>query len=104
VNDTLDVKTAHQEDPPTWAEKHFGEVDLSDPRRNRRAVTIATAMATNPDRSIPQMFLNTYDIKAAYKRPARRQKMSKSNGRAFVIAARTSTNCWSVAENSTTAS
>jgi hypothetical protein len=62
MNDTLDVTTAHQEDPPAWAEKHFGEVDLGDPRRNRRAVTIATAMATNPDRSIPQMFLNTYYI------------------------------------------
>ena len=35
-------------------------------RRNQRTVTIATAMATNPDRSIPKMFLQAYDIKAAY--------------------------------------
>ncbi len=39
---------------------------MSDPRRNQRAVTIAAAMATNPAQSIPQMFLNSYDAKAAY--------------------------------------
>lgn len=62
----LNVTTMHQEAPLGWAEKHFGEVDLGDPRRNQRAVTIAAAMATNPDRSIPQMFINPYEIKAAY--------------------------------------
>lgn len=46
---------------------HFGEVELGDIRRNLRAVSIAAAMAANPDRSIPQMFLKAYDIKAAYK-------------------------------------
>jgi len=56
----------HQEAPLAWAEKHFGEVDLGDLRRNQRTVTIAAAMATNPDRSIPQMFLKTSEIKAAY--------------------------------------
>lgn len=49
-----------------WAATHFGEVELGDLRRNQRAVTIAAAMAANPDRSIPQMFINAYDIKAAY--------------------------------------
>ena len=39
---------------------------MGDLRRNQRAVTIATARATNPARSIPQMFLNPYDVKAAY--------------------------------------
>jgi hypothetical protein len=42
-------------------------VELGDLRRNQRAVTIAAAMAAHPHRSIPQMFLNAYDIKAAYK-------------------------------------
>jgi hypothetical protein len=61
------ITTIHQEAPKAWAERHFGEVDLGDIRRNERATTIATGMARNPDRSIPQMFLNTYEIKAAYR-------------------------------------
>src|SRR5262252_6626332 len=36
------------------------------PRRNQRTVTIAAAMAANPDKSIPKMFIHGYDIKAAY--------------------------------------
>lgn len=35
-------------------------------RRNRRAVTVAAAMATTPAQSIPKMFIHPYDIKAAY--------------------------------------
>jgi hypothetical protein len=31
----LNFTTIHQEAPPAWAEKHFGEVDLGDPRRNQ---------------------------------------------------------------------
>lgn len=62
----MNFTTVHQEAPPAWAEKHFGEVDLGDPRRNQRAVTIATSMAINPDKSIPHIFINRSDIKAAY--------------------------------------
>jgi hypothetical protein len=62
----LNITTIHQAAPGAWAEQHFGEVDLGDLRHHQRAVTIATAMATNPARSIPQMFLNPYDVKAAY--------------------------------------
>jgi hypothetical protein len=62
----LNITTLHQALPLEWAEKHFGEVDLGDRRRNQRTVTIAAAMATSPDQSIPQMFRHTYDIKAAY--------------------------------------
>ena len=62
----MNITTIHQAAPQAWAELHFGELDLGDLRRNQRAVTIATAMATNPARSIPQMFLNPYDVKAAY--------------------------------------
>lgn len=55
-----------------WAERHFGDVALGDLRRDQRAVTIAAAMATNPDQSIPQIFVRPYDVKATYeffKRP-----------------------------------
>lgn len=62
MNDT----TLHQEAPVAWAKKHFAEVDLGEVRRNRRTVTIAAAMAATPDKSIPQTFLRTYAIKAAY--------------------------------------
>lgn len=62
----MNITTLHQEAPPDWAETHFGEVDLGDLRRNQRVVTIATAMATNPAQSLPQMFLHPYDVKAAY--------------------------------------
>ena len=39
---------------------------MGEARRNQRAQTIAAAMATNPDKSIPKMFIHRYDIKAAY--------------------------------------
>lgn len=60
------VITAHEGDPLSWAERHFGDLDLGDLRRNQRAVTIAAAMASNPSGSIPQMFSNSYEIKASY--------------------------------------
>jgi Transposase DNA-binding/Transposase Tn5 dimerisation domain len=63
----LNITTIHQELPLAWAEKHFAEVDLGETRRNQRTVTIAAAMAANPDKSIPKMFIHGYDIKAAYK-------------------------------------
>jgi len=62
----LTVTTLHQDPPLAWAGKHFGEVDLGEVRRNQRTVTIAAAMAMNPDRSIPKIFIDRYDIKAAY--------------------------------------
>ncbi len=62
----MNVTTIHQESPLAWAEKHFAEVDLGEIRRNQRTVTIAAAMALNPDKSIPKMFIQAYDIKAAY--------------------------------------
>lgn len=62
----MNITNIHQNDPLEWADRHFGDIDLGDQRRNQRAVTIASAMASNPDQSIPQMFRNTYDVKAAY--------------------------------------
>lgn len=49
-----------------WARKHFEGIELGDPRRNRRAQRIAVAMAENPGLSIPQLFINVYEVKAAY--------------------------------------
>ncbi|MEW6212754.1 MAG: IS4 family transposase [Acidobacteriota bacterium] len=62
----MDVKSIHAQPPLEWAEKHFGDLELGDVRRNQRAVTISSAMAANPDKSIPQLFMHTYDVKAAY--------------------------------------
>jgi hypothetical protein len=39
---------------------------MSDVRRTNRVVTIAEAMASSPGCSIPAMFANPYDVKAAY--------------------------------------
>ena len=60
------VTTVHQQEPMEWARKHFGEVDLGDLRRDQRAVEIAAGFATHPDKSIPQVFINPYDVKATY--------------------------------------
>ncbi len=62
----MNITTIHQESPLAWSERHFAEVDLGETRRNRRTVTMAAAMAMNPDQSIPKMFIHSYDIKAAY--------------------------------------
>ena len=62
----MNVTTIHQQSPLAWAEKHFAEVDLGEVRRNQRTVSIAAAMAMNPDKSIPKIFTEAYDIKAAY--------------------------------------
>jgi transposase-like protein len=56
----------HSTEPRTWAEEHFGDLPFSDVRRSERAITIATAMASNPGASIPQLFAHPYDSKAAY--------------------------------------
>lgn len=50
----------------SWAEDNFGASHLSDERRIDRVVTISEAMASNPGKTIPQMFASTYDVKAAY--------------------------------------
>ncbi|MFL5698202.1 MAG: transposase DNA-binding-containing protein, partial [Ktedonobacteraceae bacterium] len=40
--------------PLLWAEATFGSVQLGDPRRTRRAVAIAHALATEPGASLPK--------------------------------------------------
>lgn len=50
----------------SWAEDNFGAAHLSDERRVDRVVTIGEAMASNPGKTIPQMFASSYEVKAAY--------------------------------------
>ncbi len=54
------------ESPQTWAKRHFGGIEMADVRRVARAVTVAEAMAKHPGHSIPQMFEQPYEVKAAY--------------------------------------
>lgn len=49
-----------------WSERHFGGIDLGDPRRNKRAVKIAEALAKKSGTSIPALFERSYDVKATY--------------------------------------
>jgi len=50
-----------------WAEAQFREAELADQRRVERLITIGTALVLYPGRSIPQLFANRSDVKAAYK-------------------------------------
>jgi Transposase DNA-binding/Transposase Tn5 dimerisation domain len=52
--------------PAEWALEHFGQVDLGDRRLNRRAVEMATRMATHPQASLPNQMANWGELKAAY--------------------------------------
>ena len=50
-----------------WAEENFGECDLGDVRRTRRAVTVARQMAEHPDGSTPDQAEVWSDLKAMYR-------------------------------------
>src|SRR5436190_19625160 len=41
-------------DAAAWAEETFGTADLGDKRRNRRLVQMASAIAADPDGSLPR--------------------------------------------------
>lgn len=53
-------------DITNWALKHFSEASLGDRRRVRRVIDIAQHLAHSPGKSIPQLFDNTYAVKASY--------------------------------------
>jgi hypothetical protein len=53
-------------EPQSWAHTHFAAAKLAHPARNRRVQVIAAAMATDPGRSLPQLFTRWYDVRAAY--------------------------------------
>lgn len=53
-------------DPESWVQEQLGGADLGDPRRIRRAQTIAAAFARQPGEPIPRLFERKYEIDAAY--------------------------------------
>jgi hypothetical protein len=50
----------------TWSEQTFAPAPLGARRRGARAAAIAQAMAQQPGASIPDLFDDPYDVKAAY--------------------------------------
>ncbi len=53
--------------PSEFAEEHFGDVDLGDRRLTKRAVKIATSIATSPHSSLPRQCGDSHQAKAAYR-------------------------------------
>src|SRR5438309_5279689 len=53
--------------PLLWAEATFGSVRLGDPRRDRRAVAIASAMARETGASLPKQLHDEAALEATYR-------------------------------------
>ncbi len=53
--------------PRLWAEATFGTVQLGDVRRNRRVLTIAQALATDPGASLPKQVHDPAALEATYR-------------------------------------
>lgn len=51
----------------TWAEQQFGDCELGDARRTKRAVSTAALFAAHPSGSTPEQTENWADCKAAYR-------------------------------------
>lgn len=45
----------------------FEDVDLGDPRRTRRLLTLLTQLATHPDQSLPRLLMNNTALEGAYR-------------------------------------
>jgi hypothetical protein len=60
------MNTASLTDPAGWARHTFGSVGLGDPRRQRRVVQIATALASTPAASLPVQAASQAALKATY--------------------------------------
>ena len=54
-------------EPGLWAEQNFGNCQLGDQRRTRRAVHYAALVAAQPDDSTPQQVEKWSDLKAIYR-------------------------------------
>jgi len=54
-------------DVNVWAQQQFGECDLGDKRRTRRAVETAAKFAANPDGSTPKQMETWADCQGAYR-------------------------------------
>src|SRR6516162_6875970 len=61
------MKTQEILDPQRWAESTFGQTQLKDMRRTRRAVTTAARMAEESAASLPAQAQTWKDIKAVYR-------------------------------------
>jgi hypothetical protein len=53
--------------PGEWAQNEFGFAQLGDRRRNRRLVNIAQHLAAHPGGTLPQVFPDWAELKAAYR-------------------------------------
>src|SRR6266702_1842475 len=53
--------------PETWAQATCGEVKLGEERRTRRAVSLAQAMAREPNVSLPKQLGQPKEVKATYR-------------------------------------
>lgn len=53
--------------PQQWAEYTFSGVRLGDPRRHRRLLSMARAMATEPAASLPKQMQGLAELEAAYR-------------------------------------
>src|SRR5260370_25342916 len=61
------MKTQDLLDPKSWAEQTFGDVQLHDRRRTRRAVQAASKLAENPLGSLPAQLQTWKETKALYR-------------------------------------
>ena len=61
------METAPLLNPLLWAQATFGQVKLGDPRRTRRAVAIAYAMATEPGAPLPKQMHDGAALEASYR-------------------------------------
>jgi hypothetical protein len=50
-----------------WAEQEMGRAQLGDRRRTQRLVKVTTALAQNPNGTLPSTFTNWNDLRAAYR-------------------------------------
>jgi hypothetical protein len=53
-------------DPATWAEEHFGRVDLGDVRRTARLVRVAASAAAVPVGTVTKVFVDDAERQRAY--------------------------------------
>lgn len=51
----------------SWAQQQWGEAFLGDPRRQRRAVAVGAALASQPGQSLPLQMGSWASLKAAYR-------------------------------------
>jgi hypothetical protein len=55
------------DDIEQWAQRQWGETQLGDQRRTRRAVRVGAALASQPAASLPQQTASWSELKAAYR-------------------------------------